>query len=295
MSVDLIRNIEVHRPDIKGEFNKEDFLDTVKDPQEDDTYRSYVRKDGRYFMWKDGKWNASWECPRKKWVALQLYSQDPDLRGREDTIVASDAEGNVVKNGTILSRVSGFSDNGGVIRDKYLSSSTLLGRDGEFSDRGWPSDMSDIMRNILDDCKNDTWGHTYVSLSEWSLKAKECKESFKKDLLNYFKKRSDNITQLKLDNVLSILSKGSDETISDINKRFKKKLKKAEESKDDVKFYDDEYRSVDEYETPLDYMMEEGLSEYYSIIGEIRKAYDLVEAQFGWVSNEDVRIIYFMC
>lgn len=291
MSTYVKRFYEVRLPVIDNHLSQEKQLEDIKEPK--DGYTVHVSCNAyerRYLVWNESKkeWTPKEDVPHKwvmvKWYTPSGYGYHPLEKDVEIGAIVRPPHDNpyeeedprnmlMAKVGDTLNEQYEYLDNGGIIRDEYISSCSW-GNHMNFSDRGFPKDMSDELKKILDDDYNKyCWGGTYVTLKEWSQAYHERLEKFKKEINERYEKKYKDELNAKLDNLL-LLAQG---------KEIKKPKKKKEEDEEE-----------EWHEDTLDYMWEDPFYDLRMIDGEMDRANDLTE-HFGYLSNEDIRIIYYMC
>jgi hypothetical protein len=272
MSVYVHRFIEINRKKIDGDVDLKNLPKTLK-------VGSY------YTAWKDAKrlflkcegYNGDktpvlvevdessvpvgWELV--KWYSDARYGYDNKTCGR---LVSNDSKEINLKEHTY------FCDNGGIIRDEYVSSRC----ESKFSERGYPSDMSDELREILKD-DSYTWSHTSVLLSEWQIERDRLVEEFKNKLIKSINNEKLNDISEKID----ILMKMAKDPFIEIPQKEKKQRE------------DDEYDEYGEYNPTVEYLFEEDFWDILNVQHEINAAWHVVDEIYGWTSPEKIRIVYY--
>ena len=234
-------------------------------------------------------WEAKEDC-RHEWVLLRWYTK-PDHSyspKRYDAVVGSinlesfdpycKKRTPVIKVGDKLQENVDYCDNGGIIRDEYISHG--YGLHDTFADRGYPTDMSEELKAVLKEDDEYSWGHTYVYLSEWSNEYDKRLEEFKRKLEDIYK-----------EDRLSIIEKKIDLLEKKMKDPFYEEPVIKKEKKDDDEYDDDEEETLEER---LRYLWDEEFMDLMSIKNEIRRAYHLIDQPFGWTSDKDIRITYFL-
>lgn len=193
----------------------------------------------------------------------------------EDMYDATGRDGNSVK----IRKVGEYVDNGGPIRDDFLSDSWDTYESG-FADRGFPSDMSEELRakikhdTISEDGRDYTWGHTYVTAEEWMSLSGKVLSKFREELYGVLEEKRNGGIEEKLDLILKRLK---DPMCEDI------KVKKKRKGEDE-----------DSSESRLEYLWNEKFYDYMSIENEISRAYAIADQYVTYVNPSDLRIIYYM-
>jgi hypothetical protein len=194
-----------------------------------------------------------------KWELVEWYSRTTAEN------LSHEEEGKMIKH-------NNFCDNGGPIRDVYLSA--LWGNGDTFADRGWPEDMSERLKEVFANSEyiNQTYNHTYVTLSEWGEKATSELENFRRKLVDAINNKNFKTIHEKLD---LLILKAKDP----FNEPEDKKKKKDEE-------YIEEFDEVA-------YLFEEEFYDYLSIIREKARVWSIVDEIYPYVDSSNVRIIYY--
>ena len=277
MSTYVTRVIEVKLPDIQGEVWKEEKLQDVKVFLDHMVYKVNSDHDFPYRVWipdedsdsktesKVGHWEKSKECTWnwhlvKYWSDYNYGYHDKD---KEPEFHLSD--------GLPLKEINEFCDNGGSIRDKYLS--RWYGDDYNVRERGLAPDMAKETRVVMHaDEENYCWGYTYVLLSEWEAIYDKELEIFKNKIKDHFNRAEHKTINEKLD---KIYSKLTGEPIPE----------KTQEQIDEEE-YDNQYDT-------LDYLFEEDFWEIQTLRAEIIKVYHIVEQLYGYIPDDRIRINYY--
>lgn len=238
------------------------------------------------------KWNAKkqeWKKLKKcdyKWTLVKLYTEaNHGYHPTDWDITIGDVNREekepgwrripLAKEGTKLDENICYCDNGGIIRDNFISDRGWGDRDYDVADRGWPDDMSDDLKQEFTRDMDYTWGHTYVTLSEWNKIFNSEFEVFKKKIAKKIQETEFKQVNEKLD----LLTK----LVKDPSYTPPKKKKKKNEDEDETTCYED----------TLEYIWEEDFWDLMMIRREINRAYDAIES-FGYMADGDVRIIYYL-
>ena len=246
-----------------------------------------------YLIWneKKGEWEWKNKC-KHKWVLVRsLHQSGYGYNNDKYDVVAGDVISgrttpysdytNIVmtKTGDKFDEFICYCDNGGIIRDEFINPRGIYSyhEDSDFADRGLPDDVSEEAKKYVEHKMGDySWGLTYVTLEEWDKVYQTRFEKFKNDLKDTYQKINyANGVEQKIEELYSVLVQ---------KKEPKKKAKKRKKE-------NGEY--TENYEDTLKYLWEEDFSDIMSIRSEIAKAYNFTEA-FGYVSSEDLRIIYYL-
>ena len=211
-----------------------------------------------------------WEPVSKvetKWVPLKWYSYLP----KNKVLLNNDPYRKYVysetKDGMFLEENLCWSNNGGSIRDDYISTSAW--NNYGLSGRGLPKDVSEeVKKDITSDYAYDM---TWVTLSEWEATFETAKERFRQKLTERFMNRSIDDINEKLDTILK--------TIKNPDYKPGKKKKKEED---------------DYYEDTIEYLFEEDIWELFNIQTEIDRVEFIVEEFDNNFSTLETRIIYYL-
>ncbi len=208
-----------------------------------------------------------------KWVPVKWYGFLPKNKVLENHdpyykpkyVVAKDKNGKEM----FLEENLLWSNNGGFIRDDYISSHSLSSH--KFANRGLPSDVSEEVKADIESEKYN-YDKTWVDLDEWEAAFETAKEKFMKNVQLKFEKMNKKDISDKLDTILA--------TIKDPN--YKPKKKKKEEDED---YY---------YEDTIEYLFEEDIWELFNIQMEIDRTEFIVEQFDNHYSHLGTRIIYYL-
>ena len=279
MSTYVTRVIEVKLPDIQGYVWQEKDLDKLdkKKLKPWDIYKVNSDNEYPYRKWHiaheiDGipaYWekiktcNYSWHL-LKYWVTNNIYGYKTD-------------HPDYLKDNIELKRIDDYCNNGGSIRDVYLSQ--WYSDKYKITDRGVPNDCSDETKTVLELDNQYNYNRTYVLLSELnSIYSREI-ESFKNKIKEtIFNKQLKTIDE-KVD---KIYSKLNDENIhiENISTNKDKSISLDEEDNDD-------------YEVNIDTLFEDEFYDIQTLNDEITIIDHLVDEIYGYISSENIRINYY--
>ncbi len=270
------------------DWNKKDEPIVADKPLYDGyTIKLYYDNEMPYRIWsvKDNEWKKSKTC-RKKWVLAKwftnpAYGYSPnryDVEIGKINPVPNDKheyyrEPLAEKGDKLIENIC-YCDNGGIIRDDFISSRGWNNNDSGFPDRGFPDDMSEELKKEFSKDMDYTWGHTYVLLSEWDTQLKKKIAEFRKKVIE----KTQSIEFDKINEKLDLLFKKVKDPYYEPPKK-----KKDEEEEEGVEYYED----------TMDYIWEEDFWDMMSIHSEIMRAYCFTE-EFGWSPEEDIRIVYYL-
>lgn len=272
MSSYTTRILEVRVSTSKGtSYKYENLVEKYKDTaKEGDYFTLYENFKPQTIKYVNGEFVRTNEKIPMVWKLVKFYSDYnvndrivSDING-EHSFVEPDG---VVQNTPVLA-VKYWCNNGGYIRDNYISSGAW---DSQlFTCRGIPSDISpEALKIILpegEDPSNFAHSHTWVTLSEWE-------ELYLKKLGEFKSKVSDIYTR---------------KNINSVNKKLNIVLNKlGVETSDESNEYDEE----DEV-----YLWDETFEELRAIDDEISRNVALAEhfLDGSYVPFDNVRILYFI-
>ena len=193
---------------------------------------------------------------KDKWELLQCFTEEHLFGGYRDN---NDADLEI--GDTKLMKIDGGYVQG-IVRDE-------LNNDGDapFTDRGFPADMSDALRQIVGNLEYG-WGRSWCLISEFSLFAQKKIEELMNELIEA--KRSIELKRFenKIDFLIKSVTKESmpNQTDEDID-----------------------------YEDNVHWIKEE-LDDYIYLSGFVRSIKEI--ASFitdDWYSEEDVRLVFYTC
>lgn len=281
MSTYVTRVIEVNRPSItQSVFSLDDkILDDKTDMRDGDIINfmndrefPYRRYDANTKTWIKEK-----TC-EYKWILAKYYADN-----RLNNLSSNPTTVDTLKDGTPILEINEFCDNGGSIRDEYLSRLS----DTNLTDRGIPGNITDEARELIHyDEPGWGWGYTYATLAELeSLYHKEI-EKFKSDVIETISKKKMKTLEEKIDKIYDKLF------VNETKENVSKDSSLNDDSDEEI---DNEYFEEDDEDDnwELNYLFEEKLWDINYLHGEIIKVYHTVEQIFGYVDSSNIRILYY--
>ena len=276
MSQYTTRILEVRVSTSKGtSYKYENLVERYKDiAKEGDYFVLYENFKPQTIKYVNGEFVRTNEKIPKVWKLVKFYS-NYDVKNR----IVSDSDGehpmfapDGVVNGEKVSSSIEWDNNGGYIRDNYISTN---GWDSQpFTGRGIPSDISEEAAKLMApekdvlfgcDCKHS---RTWVTLAEWEeLYNKKFKE-FKHEIFKFYSSKNADSINKKLNIVLNKLGVETEE------------------------FENENYDEGEQEE----YIWEELFGELIAISDEISRNVALAE-QFlnnAYIHYNDVRILYYI-
>ena len=276
MSQYTTRILEVRVSTSKGtSYKYENLVERYKDiAKEDDYFVLYENFKPQTIKYVNGEFVRTNEKIPKVWKLVKFYS-NYDVKNRivsdsdgEHPIFASDG----VVNGEKVSSSIEWCNNGGYIRDNYISTNGWESQ--SFTGRGVPSDISEEAAKLMAPEKDELFGcdykhsRTWVTLSEWEELYNKKFEEFRRKISElYSSKNADSINK-KLNIVLNRLGVETEE-------------------------FKNEYYDEGEQE---EYIWEELFEELRAIDDEISRNVALAEQFLDgvYVDYDDVRILYYI-
>ena len=276
MSQYTTRILEVRVSTSKGtSYKYENLVERYKDTaKEGDYFVLYENFKPQTIKYVNGEFVRTNEKIPKVWKLVKFYS-NYDVKNRiisdsdgEHPIFASDG----VVNGEKVSSSVEWCNNGGYIRDNYISTNGWESQ--SFTGRGIPSDISEEAAKLMAPEKDELFGcdykhsRTWVTLSEWEELYNKKFEEFKRKISElYSSKNADSINK-KLNIVLNRLGV-------------------------ETKEFNNEY--CDEAEQK-EYIWGELFEELRTIGDEISRNVALAEQFLDgvYVDYDDVRILYYI-
>ena len=276
MSQYTTRILEVRVSTSKGtSYKYENLVERYKDiAKEGDYFVLYENFKPQTIKYVNGDFIKTNEKIPKVWKLVKFYS-NYDVKNRivldsdgEHPIFASDG----VVNGEKVSSSAEWCNNGGYIRDNYISTNGWESQ--SFTGRGVPSDISEEAAKLMAPEKDDLFGcdykhsRTWVTLSEWEELYNKKFEEFKRKISElYSSKNADSINK-KLNIVLNRLGV-------------------------ETKEFNNEYYDEGEQE---EYIWGELFEELRTIGDEISRNVALAEQFLDgvYVDYDDVRILYYI-
>lgn len=266
MSRYLIRHVEAKYNIIDGTAYRPS--DLPEDAKEGSIWRVYNMEHRFYRKTADG-WQGQNSCPTE-WRLLKGYvklAKKPDEDRMTGTETFSDIESG---EHVIFEKNTEFSNNGGCIRDDYISTHGLSDR-CPFKNRGIPEDISpETMEEMKYNGKIRGYDHTWCMLSEWE----SFYESETERILGYIEKANEDVFRKKTNEKLDfIINNMKNPQAADPTPLYKKD--------DEDAYYDSPEYIKDEYMPNLMLISEE--------IGKIS-----LIAEWNGIYSDDVRIIYYI-
>ena len=276
MSQYTTRILEVRVSTSKGtSYKYENLVERYKDTaKEGDYFVLYENFKPQTIKYVNGEFVRTNEKIPKVWKLVKFYS-NYDVKN----IIVSDSDGehpifasDGVVNGEKVSSSVEWCNNGGYIRDNYISTNGWESQ--SFTGRGIPSDISEEAAKLMAPEKNDLFecdckhSRTWVTLSEWEELYNKKFEEFKRKISElYSSKNADSINK-KLNIVLNRLGVETEE------------------------FENENYDEVEQEE----YIWEELFEELRAIDDEISRNVALAEQFLDgvYVDYDDVRILYYI-
>ena len=276
MSQYTTRILEVRVSTSKGtSYKYENLVERYKDTaKEGDYFVLYENFKPQTIKYVNGEFIKTNEKIPKVWKLVKFYS-NYDVKNR----IVSDSDGehpifvsDGIVNGEKVSSSVEWCNNGGYIRDNYISTNGWESQ--SFTGRGVPSDISEEAAKLMAPEKDDLFGcdykhsRTWVTLSEWEELYNKKFEEFKRKISElYSSKNADSINK-KLNIVLNRLGVETEE-------------------------FKNEYYDEGEQE---EYIWEELFEELRAIDDEISRNVALAEQFLDgvYVDYDDVRILYYI-
>ena len=276
MSQYTTRILEVRVSTSKGtSYKYENLVERYKDiAKEGDYFVLYENFKPQTIKYVNGEFIKTNEKIPKVWKLVKFYS-NYDVKN----IIVSDSDGehptfvsDGIVNGEKVSSSVEWSNNGGYIRDNYISTNGWESQ--SFTGRGIPSDISEEAAKLMAPEKDDLFGcdckhsRTWVTLSEWEELYNKKFEEFRRKISElYSSKNADSINK-KLNIVLNRLGV-------------------------ETKEFNNEYYDEGEQE---EYIWGELFEELRTIGDEISRNVALAEQFLDgvYVDYDDVRILYYI-
>lgn len=276
MSQYTTRILEVRVSTSKGtSYKYENLVERYKDiAKEGDYFVLYENFKPQTIKYVNGEFVRTNEKIPKVWKLVKFYS-NYDVKN----IIVSDSDGehptfasDGIVNGEKVSSSVEWCNNGGYIRDNYISTNGWESQ--SFTGRGIPSDISEEAAKLMAPEKDDLFGcdckhsRTWVTLSEWEELYNKKFEEFRRKISElYSSKNADSINK-KLNIVLNKLGV-------------------------ETKEFNNEYYDEGEQE---EYIWGELFEELRTIGDEISRNVALAEQFLDgvYVDYDDVRILYYI-
>ena len=275
MSVSVIRHIEIKVPYIDGYVNKIEDLKNIEEVFDGKVVKVWEDKETPYHVYHGeeedsdgGEYPAYWE-PKKdteiNWELLTWWSDSK--RG-----YSSEQDKKVkISDRLTLKKHEWWSNNGGPIRDVYLNDAGWSDVKVPFVKRGFPTDISQEAKKCVDVDNEWSYNRTWVLLSEWKQLLEQEEERLKNKLINIINEKNFKEINSKLDSLL---------------KRENLTVPKKNED-------DEEYEDTPDQK--MSYFFDEDIYDYKSIMNEISYIEFIVDEVYGYVPEENIRIIYYFC
>ena len=278
MSTYTYRYIEVLREPVDGvSWKKENLPSPEAHIGEIYKIGEYNRPEGvaqYYKSVKDGpetKWEPVFDI-QKVWEPVRWFSylpknkvvdnNDPYYRPKYYTVERDNGSSFYIEEHLM------WSDNGGYVRDDYISNGF---NNGIFSNRGLPEDVSEEVKS---DIESDEYAFekTWVGIDEWRTAFDSAKKEFENEVQKRYCNQEKTEISKKLDDIYKAI-KNPDYT----PRRVKKK------SEDDY-FYEDS----------IEYLFEETIWKLFHIQSEIDRTEFIVDNFYNNFGYKNVRIIYYL-
>ena len=270
------RILEVRVSTSKGtSYKYENLVERYKDiAKEGDYFVLYENFKPQTIKYVNGEFVRTNEKIPKVWKLVKFYS-NYDVKNR----IVSDSDGehpmfepDSVVNGEKVSSSVEWDNNGGYIRDNYIS---INGWDSQpFTGRGIPSDISEEAAKLMAPEKDGLFGcdckhsRTWVTLAEWEELYNKKLEEFKRKVFELYSSKNAYSINKKLNIVLNKLGVETEE--------FK------------TEHYDEGEQE--------EYIWEELFEELRAIDDEISRNEALAEQflNYAYIDYNDVRILYYI-
>ncbi len=287
MSRYVIRHVEAKYELIEGTIYNVDKL--PKDAPEGTTYKAW-NCEFKYYKRVNGEWVGQNSC-QTEWRLLSGYQKTRKPKDDDEEWKKNATEEYKTSDGLAVYflKRSEFANNGGAIRDDYISSHALSEK-CSFKGRGIPYDISpETYEEMMYDMsmfgeKSEKrlrgYDHTWCTLSEWN----ELYDTEEERILNLIKeayqKENNTLINKKLDYIINHMK---DPFSGDPKDEIYKKP-----VDEDGNVIDDE---CDYYESP-EYIIKEYMPNLYLIAEEIGRITQIAEWNGVWEDN--LRIIYYI-
>ena len=204
----------------------------------------------------------------KKWVPVKWYS----VLNKNKVLLNKDPNWKpkyvVTKDGMFLQENFLWANNGGCVRDDYIS--TRCWKESKVSGRGLPVDVSEeIESDIVSDYHYDM---TWVTVSEWEEILEARKKEFESEVYKRYAKEDKREVMAKLDEIFK--------AIKDPNYTPKKKKKSDED--------------VTDWEETVEYLFEEEIWDLFVIQMEIDRTEFILQEFADSYAYSEARIIYYL-
>ena len=276
MSQYTTRILEVRVSTSKGtSYKYENLVERYKDiAKEGDYFVLYENFKPQTIKYVNGEFVRTNEKIPKVWKLVKFYS-NYDVKN----IIVSDSDGehptfvsDGIVNGEKVSSSVEWCNNGGYIRDNYISTNGWESQ--SFTGRGIPSDISEEAAKLMAPEKNDLFecdckhSRTWVTLSEWEELYNKKFEEFRRKISELYSSKNVDSINKKLNIVLNRLGV-------------------------ETKEFNNEYYDEGEQE---EYIWGELFEELRTIDDEISRNVALAEQFLDgvYVNYDDVRILYYI-
>ena len=204
----------------------------------------------------------------KKWVPVKWYS----VLNKNKVLLNKDPNWKpkyvVTKDGMFLQENFLWANNGGCVRDDYIS--TRGWRESKVAGRGLPVDVSEeVESDIVSDYHYDM---TWVTVSEWEEILEARKKEFESEVYKRYAKEDKREVMAKLDEIFK--------AIKDPNYTPKKKKKSDEDAPD--------------WEETVEYLFEEEIWDLFLIHMEINRTEFILQEFADSYAYSEARIIYYL-
>ena len=276
MSQYTTRILEVRVSTSKGtSYKYENLVERYKDiAKEGDYFVLYENFKPQTIKYVNGEFVRTNEKIPKVWKLVKFYS-NYDVKN----IIVSDSDGehptfasDGIVNGEKVSSSVEWCNNGGYIRDNYISTNGWESQ--SFTGRGVPSDISEEAAKLMAPEKDDLFGcdckhsRTWVTLSEWEELYNKKFEEFRRKISELYSSKNTDSINKKLNIVLNRLGV-------------------------ETKEFNNEYYDEGEQK---EYIWGELFEELRTIGDEISRNVALAEQFLDgvYVDYDDVRILYYI-
>ena len=213
MSQYTTRILEVRVSTSKGtSYKYENLVERYKDiAKEGDYFVLYENFKPQTIKYVNGEFVRTNEKIPKVWKLVKFYS-NYDVKNR----IVSDSDGehptfasDGIVNGEKVSSSVEWCNNGGYIRDNYISTNGWESQ--SFTGRGIPSDISEEAAKLMAPEKNDLFGcdckhsRTWVTLSEWEELYNKKFEEFRRKISELYSSKNTDSINKKLNIILNRL------------------------------------------------------------------------------------------
>lgn len=313
MSTYTIRHVEGRFKLTAGSVYK---LEDLPATAPEGTYYTTWQCEHHYAVFRNGKWEPVDSCPTE-WRLLKTFNRLSRLPEneweRKNTTALNDSDGKE----WLMHANEEFCNNGGHIRDEYISSRNWrLKDDVPFNGRGLPDDLSEETRQAMmyedDDwsaqpdengnypkvTKQRGYDFTWVTLSEWSQMYDYEMERLKNLIIEYTIKKNTNSINKKLDMILLHMKDPSRLDPAEVSKLVNPPVKLTDDEAEDEQ--EEDYDESDERNMETDWELDQNFEEEYEtltislfqIAEEFGRIYQIAEQHD--VYESDVRCIYYL-